>query len=512
MQKKERLINFFFNPIFPLLIIGILIFLPNYDFWDGRIISHAFAIDDISGVDSWFSSSGWLIQLLLIKFVFYIQSNFFISGIFLIKLISFFSLVGLVNESTKIGLKIYKFSEIESRLFGISIAVFPAWSALLSSVTFIYILCTWLVFFGVRLIMHSKSILKRNIGFILTTLSFQLNSNFLFSIGLGLSFYLMNLGLNRQVNSSEKESRYKFIGIIVLSFLTYGLVRVFFTPYGLYEDYNQISILNLFKTIFLSDKFGFASYPIFIFSSIFITSLIYKNNFLKWSNLKIFKEKIILSPLFHSLILSIFATFPYLIVGKVTNIFAFSYWSQRHSFLLSFPIALLLIGLGRIINGLKSRSLKNNKVIIMPTILILFCLLLSGFFTKISRASYEAGIINKLSSQPIPPSGILSIETNHKIDPLMRFYEVNWLLYQAFNKEFWYSNINKTNLSDKEEINLNLIKSNQTYKRRFIMNDYSASCNTIIKVNGESKIKDTFMWLLFQKYPNDFSVKIKSDC
>ena len=81
----------------------------------------------------------------------------------------------------------------------------------------------------------------------------------------------------------------------------------------------------------------------------------------------------------------------------------------------------------------------------MP-ILILFCLMLSGFYIKLSRASYEAGIINTLSLEPTPPPGILAIQTNNN-SPAMRFYEVNWLLYQAFNEELWYSNINRDKLN-----------------------------------------------------------------
>ena len=255
MQKKNSLYNFYLSPKFPLLIIGILIFLPNYDFWDGRIISHAFFIDDLSGVDFWFSSSGWYIQLYLIKFVYFLQSHLPLSGIFFIKIISFFSLVSLVNESMKIGSKIYQFSETESRFFGIGIAVFPAWSTLLSSVLFIYIFCTWLVFIGVRLIMKSKSILKIIIGFLLVTISFQLNSNFLFSIGLGLSFYLISIRLNQKVKNLEKDLRFRLFGIIIFSFSSYGILRLLFSPYGLYEDYNKISILTLFRSIFISDNF-----------------------------------------------------------------------------------------------------------------------------------------------------------------------------------------------------------------------------------------------------------------
>ncbi len=486
--------------------------MPNYDFWDGRIISHALSINDLSGVDFWFSSSGWHIQLFFIKFAYYLQSHTFISGIFLIKVISFFSLVGLVYESKKIGSKIYQFSDTESRLFGISIAVFPAWSTLLSSVLFIYILCTWFVFFGVRLIMQSKSILKINIGFLLTAFSFQLNSNFLFSIGLGLSFYLVSIRLNKKVKNLEKNLRFRLIGIIILSFSCYGILRLSFSPYGLYQEYNQISILTLFKSILYSNNFGYASFPIFIFLSIIMTLLLYKINFIKWRNLKIHKKEILFSPLLHGFILLLFSSLPYLLVGKQTSIFEISDWSQRHSFLLSFPVALLIIGLGRFIKGLSVRSLINSKVLIMPTILILFILLLTGFYIKFSRASYEAGIINILSSKPIPPPGNLIIETNYKINPRIRFYEVNWLMYQAFNKEFWYSNINKTNLSYKEENNLELIKSNQIYKNKFIMRDFASSCNTSIKVNGENKIQDTLQWLLFHKSPQNFSAKIKSNC
>ena len=511
MQKKERLNNFFLSPVLPLFIIGILIFLPNYDFWDGRIISHAFEKGDLTGVDFWFSSSGWHLQLILIKFAYYIQSNSFISGIFLLKLISFFSLIALVNESIKIGKKIYQFSESESRLFGMIVAVFPAWSTLLSSVLFIYIFCTWLVFFGVRLIMNSKSILKRNIGYILTTLSFQLNSNFLFSIGLGFSFYLISIGLSKKFNNLEKKSRFRFFGIIILSFSSYVILRLYFVSYGLYEDYNQISIINLFKSILLSEKFGFASFPLFIFLSIILTLLIYRNNFLL-RNFKIDKQKIIFSPLTHGFILLIFSSLPYLLVGKNTSIFAISDWSQRHSFLLSIPIALILFGLGRLINDLSIRSLNNKKLVIMPTILILFCLLMSGFFIKLSRASYEAGIINKLSAKNIPQPGTLNIETDYKINPGMRFYEVNWLLYQAFNEEFWYSNINKNYLNYKEDNLLKLIKSNQIYKNKYIMRNFSEECNTTIKVKGENKIKDIFKWILFRKPPNKFSAIIQSNC
>ena len=512
MQKKKRLYNFYLSPKFPLFVIGVLTFLPNYDFWDGRIISHALSIDDLSGVNFWFSSSGWYIQLFLIKFAYYVQSNSIFSGIFFIKVISFISLVGLVYESMKIGSKIYKFSDSEKRFFGISIAVFPAWSTLLSSVLFIYIFCTWLVFLGVRLIMQSKSKLKIYIGFLLLAISFQLNSNFLFSIGLGLSFYLISIRFNQKVKNLEKDLRFRFIGIIVMSISSYGLLRLLFSPYGLYEEYNQISILSLFKSILLSNNFGFASFPIFIFLSIIVTLLIYKRNFFKWSNLKIEKKEILFSPLFHGFILLFFASLPYILVGKQTNILEISDWSQRHSFLLSFPLALLIIGLDRFVNGLSAKPLINSKVLIMPTILILFFLLLSGFYIKFSRASYEAGIINTLSSQIVPPPGKLTIETNYKINPRMRFYEVNWLMYKAFNKEFWYSNINKSNLTDKEENNLKLIRSSQIYKRKYIMRDFSSTCNTIIKVNGDSKIKDTLKWLLFHKSPENFSSKIKSNC
>ena len=48
--------------------------------------------------------------------------------------------------------------------------------------------------------------------------------------------------------------------------------------------------------------------------------------------------------------------------------------------------------------------------------------------------------------------------------------------------------------------------------KQFIMKDFSPSCNTLIKVNGENKIQDTFKWILFNEPPKNFSSKIEFNC
>lgn len=493
--------------------VGIPILLSPMDFWDGRILYHSFETHQYLAVDDWFKSSGWHLQLAIVRSMHLPASLFSALGTSLLRTISLISLLGLIYESYKFARYCIFLNHFESLFVAVIVACFPAWSTLLSSVLFIYILCTWLVFLSMRLILTSCSYINIAMGYLFLLLSFQLNSNFLFSVAIPPVF-LVNYYFNNGFLPSKLISR--FYPPIFLSIICFFSLRSFFKPSGLYSNYNSINLGFLSNPANL--LYGYSHYMSFTIVGLvtisFVAICLRIKNILNQDAPTLNSKSINLLPLYTGLFLLFFATFPYVAVAKYTNIKALDEWSYRHVFLSALPCALIFVGYSRYITSVLNLP-KTSKFLCITAVVTLFaCIQLSSTWIKLSRSAYEAGIIESLKAIPPPPSGIVVLVPPHQLKPSMRYYESNWLFYKAYGLENWFVYIPPDQTM--QPVLPDWMGDNRTqsklYHSKYIMNNFIHACNTKIAINGPRLSQlSTLRWIIYRTPPLGFTAKMVSN-
>ena len=218
-----------------LTMMSVSILFSPIDFWDGRILTHAFETGDLDGVWNWFTESGWFVQLGIIVALESFLGPLTVYGL---RFLSVIALCGITIESYKFARSTLRMAQTDRIFVAAATAAFPAWSALLSSVLFIYVLCVWLVLWAVRLIM-TGGFLSRLAGSLLLLLSLDMSSNYVFSIALAAVY--ATCSLNNQ--ASDDRSPLLYLGLVtVISVGAFIVERLLFEASGLYADYNNISI------------------------------------------------------------------------------------------------------------------------------------------------------------------------------------------------------------------------------------------------------------------------------
>lgn len=438
----------------PILVAIIFVFLPLYylpDSWDGIINQFAFDIQNLEGLIPTYLQSGWYIEYLIIHLIYNLSLISHISannlGDFFVLLV----ILGISFETFKLGKCYFNLENEWALVAALLVIVFPAWSASISSILYVYIFCVWLVLLGYRLFL-SKNLLIKFIGILIIISSFQLNSNFSFIIGLALIDLII---LGNFQNSEFKNKLYNLIFIIILSIIFWVILRNFLPHYGSYEQYNAKlmfsdihdlkSLLNFFVLTgfdllrYFSYILGIAWIYIFIFPFI----ILFLNN--KNENLSIKQGELIsLSrPIIAILILSLFATFPYLVLGKSSSIFNWWQWNQRHALLLGPVAALFYASISRLLYVLIGKP-RNIYIKYIPSVAVglIFCVFLSTmYYHKFERIKFDEQLISELKKIPKPKPGNVRIVANNIPLPWHRSYESNYLMYKAYGTTEWWTQI-----------------------------------------------------------------------
>lgn len=504
-----------------MLTIGFPLLLSQYDFWDGRIIDHAFATNQSIGVVRWFTDSGWPLQHMIFSAVQQLSGTIGLSGQLILKFVSIGSLIGVVYEAVRLAQDVLKMPRQWAILAGLAVSVFPAWSALFSSVLFMYILCAWLGLIGVRLI-HQKSKLAITIGVALLIPSFTMASNFVFAIALAAS-HLSSAWVYQRHISRGAIARFAFVtGISITSFI---FVKATINTYDHYADYNQIDtsdpaalLLQLIK-----GTIGHLQYPvvlaIVLLGVYFVLELIARNikagnqteaaigpaNSIENDSRKLVWPIIVAGFLVGA------AIFPYVAVGKSADLFTIFDWSQRHVFLMSVPIGIFIAGFARLLCEWPNwRRSPYWYVPILAPIILMAAVQLTATWSKLSRSAYEAGMVAALKNSPAPEPGVVKMIAPGLEGHWLRFYETNWLLFEAYGREDWYSGLV---IEEADEMVVNdWVENNDTInvgnRSKFIMRTYTNVCQTDLKFSGRPfSALEVIGWMFGVDLPDTVSLK-----
>lgn len=479
-----------------LTMMGVTILFSPIDFWDGRILTHAFETGELDGVWNWFTESGWFVQLGIIVTIESFLGPLTVYGL---RFLSVIALCGIAIESYKFARGTLQMTRTDGLFVAAATSAFPAWSALLSSVLFIYVLCVWLVLWAVRLIMNG-GFLPRLAGSLLLLLSLDMSSNYVFSIALAAVYATCS---SRNQASGDRSPLLYFGLVTVVSVGAFIVERLLFEATGLYADYNHISISELIEhpTEHIVLLIRFFSYPIaagvIVVAASFVVSVVVPVHPKGIPH----DSRMSLWPILVGLFLVGAAAFPYVIVGKGTDIRVLDDWSARHAFLAAMPVAVVLVGLGRAAaNRLNIHPWLLAQLSIICTILAFLSLQGAGAWIKLSRGAYETGIIQALYGIPAPPPGTVQIVAPSLPGPRIRFYEVNWLLFRGFGREDWFANAGQSDAGGRELPDWAVQPSElqQVYKVKHIMQGFTQGCDTSIIVLGpQYTVRTRLAWLIW---------------
>lgn len=476
------------------LLIGVPLLLSPFDFWDGRILDHALETNQIAGVHNWFTTSGWHLQYLVFAVVQTIAEAANLPGDLMLRLIAIGSLAGLTYEAVRFAADTVKLPKVWALVAGATVAVFPAWNTLLSSVLFMYVLCVWLVFLGIRLFHHSNR-WAAILGGIILIVSLQLNSNFVFSIALAAAYFAcawVDHGTPRK-NDFTRLSL-----VIVISVSCFFLLKSIFVPSGIYAEYNQIDI-SLSSGFFVGlakETIRYLQYTMVVTVTLLGVHMILQiAAFLRPAHTPVqprpsVREGLAKSsfPLVVALFLIGAAAFPYVIVGKPADLRSMFDWNPRHTFLMAVPLGIFVAALARLL--VTWATPKRSRFWFLPTaatLILLAVVQMAATWDKLSRSAYEAGIIAALTEIPRPGAGLVKLVVPNFKGKSIRYYESNWLLYQAYGREDWHSTV--VSQTDDAIFIPSWLNINKpilpAYKSKHIMRSFRNECSTTLLVTGD---------------------------
>ena len=488
--KKNYFIIFIIFSGFPLF------FLPNV--WDGVTFDYGLIIGNLAGIETFYKEIGSPFQLLFFYLIFFIKKITFLPHEFLFDLFTIIFLILFSFEIKKYSLIVFGLDNKLGNLCAIFAITCPIWDSLVSINLGLYLFCFYLALLGYRLFL-SKKLLIKIIGIIFILLSFSIKSNFSFIIGLCLAHNL-RLFLNKQVIK-----KYSLLFIIFLSIFSYIIDINFFPPYGMFEGYNQVIFKNLDFFSLIKNVYNYLTFFIFYLWIPFLYLLFLRFKGIKLELYKLFTKEDIFNYL---AILIIFATSiaPYLLINKSNDLFYFTEYMDRHSFLLPLSFGLFFAILFKKIN-----NLYNNKKIhlIFLSLFLLQSLSIAGisYYTKIESAFFRYDLVEKLKNIEQPPGGNVQIISNH-MPGYLRDYEVSYYFFKAYGKASWWGeHIRDNKIKDNHKPG-EWILNRDDYKTQLVLDDYEQQCNIVIKLTNEIDKFDRIFKFYILNFKNFFNIQV----
>ena len=482
MNLQNIIKNHYYIFIILFFICVPLNYIPN--FWDGVVEDYAFTINDLRGVENYYKEASRHSHLLFIYLVDFLSKKTSLHPEIFMDNFTVLFLFIFCYEVKKYSNLFFSLDSKWSNLAAAFTAIFPVWHTLIVYRLGLYLLFFYFVLIGYRYFIKKK-IYHKIVGFLLIVISFGMNSNLSFVIGLvTVHFFICKF-------KNENDCQLKdVIFIIAIAISSYLINNHFFPPYGLYEGYNTPYLLNLFSFNLLNNIFIFSIYflhcawiPIAYVFSVLLLKKEKKLNF-----------KLSYNYLF-LIVLAAFAVGPYLLVNRAP-LFIFSEYFQRHAYLLGPIFGIFFATLFKDISSIS--TLENKKILKFFIIIFIFqnLLLLSyGHYKKIERYVYQENLIKELKNHGKIPKGNVKIISNN-YPATLRNYETSFLFYKAYGSASWYGNIVKNNEDDLKW--LKLLLSKEEYRLNNIIKDYVYECSSSIflknDLNRLQRIKKSYIF------------------
>tara|TARA_B100002003_G_scaffold136823_1_gene126432 strand:- start:56 stop:706 length:651 start_codon:yes stop_codon:yes gene_type:complete len=216
--------------------------------------------------------------------------------------------------------------------------------------------------------------------------------------------------------------------------------------------------------------------------------------------------------------LSGFAIFPYLLANKSSSILYLSDYYQRHAFLLA-PISGMFFSI--LFRDMSKINCLQNKVNLNFYLIVFICihlvLLNYGNYRKTESYLFRKNLINELKAYGAIPKGYVQfIGKNFPAD--LRLFEVNHLLYKAYNIAGWRastnsSGIGSTNLLEPYINRLSNLEKDERYSILMISNEYKYECNTYIYIKNDLKKYERMKKFYIFNYKKNYNIdKVIKKC
>jgi hypothetical protein len=429
--------------LFFLFVTAPMLMMPR-DMWDGTIIEYASMINDYSGLEAYFFESTWFLQYPLSLFVIesaqYLNISYKNANALLVFGIALF----LLREVFCISKNRLKFSSPASYYAVTLVATFSTWGVLFSSIMTLHFGCIALGLFSIRMI-HKKTTASKLFGYLALIASFSLQSQLVFLPVLSYIYDLNKKNTRKYLNLviPSKET------ILILSAgLTFFLVvKLFFPPHGLYENYHSlvgISPEGLLRMLGASIKLGTYLVPtLAIIGLLYLIMLSDKQAVINHMNNKMKSDPFFVRWL---LVLFIAGIFPYAAVGAFSHFLDITDWSNRQGMLLAVPASLFAALCFQIMYDGSSSKLIKMLVIGGSSVLLVFqiSLMSVNLIHKLNRQIFvtELESLVEINEERLSP-GVLQIIGSGIPGPGLRTYESNFLMYSATGRADWWTHIRR---------------------------------------------------------------------
>ena len=494
------------NENYFIYFILIFVFFPlNYipQLFDGVYVDYAFETGNLKAIDFWYKDASRYVHFFIIYLVDIFVKNTSIPAEIFLDNLAVLVLILLCIEVKKYSKLLFDLEDRWCNLAALFTAIFPVWHTFVAFNVAQYLISVYCLLFGYRNFIKQKKV-KILIGLIFIILSFDVESNLSFIVGLAFIHLILN-----KSNKLNDTSISKLIIIIIIC-VVYYLLKISYIPTtGYFQDYNKLD-WNLVNKNFTPSKLlnNILNYSTYLLLFIWIP-LIFNLNVLiknKKKLLKINQNFKFINNYFLLIILSAFAIFPYLLVNKSSSIFYLADYYQRHAFLLAPVFGLFFSLVFRDLS--KINSLPNNidlKYYLTIFISINLFLLNYGSYRKIESHFFQKNLTQNLKSfGSIPVGNVELIGKNMPAD--LRAHEVSYLFYKAYNIAGWWPVYDFNTKPDPRKLK-------DKYSNFYILKDYKYGCTTRIYLeNGPNKYQRIKQFYIF-KYNKYYSIdKIEIKC
>ena len=499
------------NKNYYLYLILIFIFLPlNFlpPLFDGVVFDYSFEIGNITGLELWYKEFSRYVHLQIIYFVYFLSKYTQLSADIFIDNLTIIFLILFCLEIKKYSKFLFHLDDKWCNFAALFTAIFPVWHILVAFDINLYLISIYFLLFGYRNFIKKKKI-NIFIGVIFIILSFDLESNISFVVGLAIIQTLLNKKDNKNFFPTSK-----LIAIFFICITYYLLKQLYFPPSGSWEGYNAVPWknfgANLFEKNFVLNIFNYSTYfllylwiPIlFILNLLFINRNLFREIKLDFKKIFSFKN---ISDYLLLVLLSGFAIFPYILLNKSSSIFFLSDYFQRHALLLAPIFGMFFSLVFRDLSKINCLQYKVNINFYLITFICINLILLNyGTYRKIESYTYRINLIKEFKNYGSIPKGNVLIIGKH-IPADLRYYELNQVLYKAYGTASWWVIPYHPAASNEPEDPPPLILSDERRLIQYVSSDYEYECRFYVYlVNDLKKIERIKKFYIFnyKKYYN----------
>lgn len=395
MTVKIKNVNFFpkidYNYVIIVVSAGLihgLLLLNDGVYWDGWLIYDIFLEKDWSDFYLWVSEMG---GLPIMAHFYRLLVGIFPGVIFGYKLVAFLSITFSALFVYMICNELRLTNRKENLFIALLSLSYPAFQVSVELSVNTYLVCYCLFLLACLLAIKSEGkdrishYFLRLCSLASFILCFKVNSLLVFYFGFLfiLVFYIQRSWRLSSVKDVFTKIIPRRLDYLLLPFLYWIIIKTVFPPHGLYADYNRIAFSPLriiYEYIYFTKNAVYAqlndalvnliNMPVLLLLGLLAAYCVYLTFSL---NDKVFFEQKLkpYSLLLFGFILLLLGIFPYAVVGKHADAYGVN---TRHALLVALPMAIILIGIFRLLFSNKGGSISKTGYSFIAILLIAFAL------------------------------------------------------------------------------------------------------------------------------------------